>query len=679
MITRRSFLGTAGALVVAVSAPVPAGATTGGGGPLAPTVFVRVDRRGTIVATVPKPDTGQGVRTLAAVLVAEELAVGVADVTLEQAPGDTATYGPQGIANSTSARQLAQPLRTASATARCLLVAAAAAHWDVPAEECAARDGRVTHPRHRPLPYRDLVADAAALDPATVPVTLTPPQDWRLIGRTRAGRADARDIVTGRAHYGIDTRPEGGLVAVVARPPWIGALVESVEDTGALAVPGVVAVVRLDPPGAGQGGVAVVAGSTAAALRGRETLRVTWRGGTPDADSREWLADLAAALPAAPPGDLQRVYRLPLLAHAPMEPMNATAHVTADGLRVWAPHQDPGGLATQLARQLGLPEASVLVNATLAGGAFGRRIEPDPVAEAIACSRATGRPVTVRWTRVDDTRHDSYRPMSVHRLSATLDAEGVPVGRHHEVVTWPLTVLPVFNNPAIVRASGDHFPYTVPGEVSVLLRESPLRTGFWRSVYAGQFGYAEECFLSEIAGRGGHDQVDLRRRLLPADSRLRRVLDVAAARANWTRGVDAPLTRGVACHLDYGSAIAVVVTADPTRRRVVGVHAAVDVGVAVHPSGVRAQVEGGIMDAVSTVLGAQVTVRAGAVVESTFGDYAWARITDCPDIDVAIVPSTAPIGGLGELAYPPAAAAIASALAAGGDPVTGMPYGTPVG
>lgn len=679
MITRRSFIGTAGALVVSVSVPVSVPGLATADGPLAPSVFVRVDRRGRVVATVPKPDTGQGVRTLAAVLVAEELAVEVADVTLEQAPGDTATYGPQGVANSTSARQLAEPLRTASATARCLLVAAAAARWGVPAGECAARGGRVTHPRHRPLPYRELVAEAAALDPATVPVTLTPPADWRLIGRTRAGRADARDIVTGRANYGIDTAPAGGLVAVVARPPWIGALVASVDDTATLAVPGVVAVVRLDPPGAGQGGVAVIAGSTAAALRGREALRVGWQGGTPGADSREWLADLAGALPPAPPGDLQRVYRLPLLAHAPMEPMNATAHVTADGVRVWAPHQDPGGLRTQLARQLGLPEDTVRVTATLAGGAFGRRIEPDPVAEALACSRATGRPVTVRWTRDDDTRHDSYRPMSVHRLSATLDADGVPVGRHHEVVTWPLTVLPVFNNPAIVRASGDHFPYTVPGDVSVVLRPAPLRTGFWRSVYAGQFGYAEENFLSEIAARGGHDQVELRRRLLPADSRLRRVLDVAAERAGWSRGVDAPLTRGVACHLDYGSAIAVVVTADPARRRVVRVSAAVDVGVAVHPSGVIAQVEGGVLDAVSTVLGAQVTVRAGAVVESSFRDYAWARITDCPDIDVAIVPSSAPIGGLGELAYPPAAAAIASALAAGGDPVTGMPYGVPVG
>jgi isoquinoline 1-oxidoreductase beta subunit len=658
MITRRGFL--AGALVVAV--PIPA---TAGGKELAPSVFVRVDRRGRVVATVPRPDTGQGVRTMAAVLVAEELAVDVDDVTLEQAPGDTAAYGSQAVANSTSSRMLAQPLRTAAATARCLLVAAEAARWAVSADECTARDGRVRRPSYRPLPYRDLVADAAALDPATVPVTLTPPERWRLIGKTRAGRADARDIVTGRARYGAEHAPAGSLIAVVARPPWIGARPDTVDDTAARAVPGVVAVVRLDPPSAGQGGVAVVARSMHAALRGRTALAVTWTGGTPAADSRVWLDELEAALPAAPgTSGPQRIIRLPLLAHAPMEPMNATAHVTEAGLRVWAPVQDPGGLRNQLG-----PQAQVFP--TLAGGGFGRRIETDAVMEAIACSRAVGQPVSVRWTRDDDTRHDSYRPMSVHRLTATLDAAGMPTGRTHQVVTWPLTVSPPFANPLVVRASGDQFPYTVPGTVSVTLRPAPLRTGFWRAVYAGQFGYAEECFLSEIARHGGHDQVAFRRRLLSADSRLRRVLDAAAARAG-----DGAL--GVACHLDYGSAIAVIARADPAARRVLRVTAAVDVGVPVHPSGVKAQVEGAILDAVSTVLGAQITVRDGAVVQSSFRDYAWARITDCPEIEVIVVPSEAPIGGLGELAFPPAAAAIASALAVDA-PVSGMPVGVPVG
>ncbi|GAA0256957.1 xanthine dehydrogenase family protein molybdopterin-binding subunit [Saccharothrix mutabilis subsp. mutabilis] len=671
MISRRVFLHGTGLSALVVAAP---------SGDLVPNVFVRLDVRGRITATVPRPDTGQGLRTVVALLVAEELAVDPDDVVLEQAPGDVEKFGPQAVSNSTSVRQLATPIRTAAATARCLLVTAAARRWRVPVAECTAHDGAVCHPRRGRLPYRALVTAAAALDPAEVPVELTPPRRWRLLGRTPVGRVDAREHVTGRTRFGLDTRPPGGLVAVVARPPWIGAVPESVDDSATRALPGVVDVVTLTAPGQGQGGVAVLARTTHQALRGREVLRVTWRGGTPRADSRAWLADLHAALPAESPiAGVQQVYRMPLLAHAPMEPMNATAHVRPDGVTVWAPTQDPGGLRTQLARVLGVPASSVRVEATASGGAFGRRIESDPVLEAVACARRAGVPVSVLWTRDDDMRHDSYRPMSVHRVTAVVDATGRPVRRAHEVVTWPLTVVPPFANPAVIRASGDHFPYAVPGEVSVTVRPAPLRTGFWRAVYAGQFGYAEECFLSHLADRAGLDQVRLRRDLLPAGSRLRHVLDAVAQRSRWANPARPGTTRGVACHEDYGSAIAVVAVVDPSARRVLRVHAAVDVGVPLHPSGVRAQVEGCVADAVSTVLGAQVTVREGRVVQSSFGDYGWARIDQAPDVDVVLVPSDAPLGGLGELAYPPAAAAIASALATGAAPVTGMPHGAEVG
>ncbi|SMC81161.1 xanthine dehydrogenase family protein molybdopterin-binding subunit [Lentzea albidocapillata] len=675
MISRRTLLRGAGIGALVVAVPVPALAAEG----LVPNVFVRLDDAGRITATVPRPDTGQGVRTVVALMVAEELAVEAGDVALEQAHGDTERFGSQAVANSASVRQLATPIRTAAATARCLLVTAAAQRWSVPVAECTARDGFVRHPRRGKLPYRALVRAAAALDPATVPVELTPPEKWRLLGKTRGGRVDARDVVTGRTTYGIDARPPGGLVAVVARPPWIGAVPDTIDDTAARGLPGVVDVLTLTAPADGQGGVAVIARSTHQALRGRDALRITWRGGTPTADSRAWLADLHAALPAQSPIDgVQQVYSMPLLAHAPMEPMNATAYVRPDGVTIWAPTQDPGGLRTQLARQLGVPAASVRVEATAAGGAFGRRIEPDPVLEAVACSRRAGAPVQVLWTRADDMRHDSYRPMSVHRMSAEIGSDGLPIRRAHEVVTWPLTVLPLFANPALIKASGDHFPYTVPGNVSVIVRPAPLRTGFWRSVYAGQFVYAEENFLSEIGRSSGLDQVALRRSLLPAGSRLHKVLDTVADRARWTRPPAPGTSRGVACLEEYGSAIAVIAVAEPGSRRVLRVHAAVDVGVALHPSGVRAQVEGCVTDALSTVLGAQITVREGGVAESSFGDYRWARIGQTPDIDVTIVQSNAPLGGLGELAYPPAAAAIASAIA-GDTPVTSMPFGTAVG
>ncbi|WP_285634525.1 molybdopterin cofactor-binding domain-containing protein [Lentzea sp. NBRC 102530] len=675
MISRRTLLRGAGAGALMVAVPIPALAVEG----LVPNVFVRLDDAGRITATVPKPDSGQGVRTVVALMVAEELAVEVGDVTLEQAPGDSAKYGSQSVSNSTSVRQLSTPIRTAAATARCLLVTAAAQRWRVPVSECTAKDGAVRHPRRGRLPYRALVRAAAALDPATVPVTLIPQDQWRLLGKTRAGRVDARTISTGRVKYGIDSRPAGGLVAVVARPPWIGAVPDTIDDSATRAIPGVVDVITLAAPADGQGGVAVLARSTYQALKARDTLKITWRGGTPAADSRAWLADLHAALPAQSPiTGLQRTFEMPLLAHAPMEPMNATAHVRPDGATIWVPTQDPGRIQTLVAQQLGLPATAVRVEAAASGGAFGRRIETDQVQEAVACSRRVGVPVQVLWTRADDMRHDSYRPMSVHRLTAEIGQDGLPVRRAHEVVTWPLTVLPIFSNPALIKASGDHFPYAVPGEVTVTVRPAPLRTGFWRSVYSGQFAYAEENFLSEIGRRAGLDQVALRRTLLPATSRLRNVLDTVADRAGWSRPPAPGTARGVACLEEYGSAIAVIAVADPAARRVLRVHAAVDVGVALHPSGVRAQVEGCVSDALSTVLGAQITVRDGHVAESSFGDFTWARIDQSPDVDVTIVPSDAPLGGLGELAYPPAAAAISAALA-GDTPVTGMPIGTDVG
>ncbi|GGP53057.1 xanthine dehydrogenase family protein molybdopterin-binding subunit [Saccharothrix coeruleofusca] len=679
MIGRRGFLAAAGLGALSVALPVPALASPTG---LTPNVFVSVDRQGRVTATIPRPDSGQGVRTVVTMLIAEELAVPLHSVRVEQAPGDTARYGIQTVGGSTSVPQLADPMRRAAATARCLLLTAAAQRWRVPVDECTARDGVVHHRRKGKLPYSALVDDAAALDPTTVPVTLTPEDQWRVLGR-HAHRVDARDIVTGRARYGIDTAPPGTLVAVVARPPWIGARLDTVDDTAARALPDVVDVLRLDPDTGSQGGVAVIARSTAAALAARAALKCTWTGGTPTADSRAWLTDLTAALPPAPtapsPVALRATYSLPLLAHAPMEPMNATVHVRPDGATAWVPTQDPGNLRVTLARFLGVPTDTVRVEPTLTGGAFGRRFDFDYIAEAALCSRHTGAPVRVLWTRDDDTRHDSYRPMSVHRLQATTDATGLPTWRSHDIATWPLTVLPLPTDPSLVLVNGDHFSYSVPGTPTVVIKPAPLRTGFWRSVYAGHLAYAEEVFLSALATLGGWDQVELRKRLLTQQPRLLRVLDTAGEHHRRPRHGH---TLGVACHAEYGSAIAVIAEVDARadQPRVRRVTAAVDVGRALHPSGLRAQVEGCVMDAVSTVLGAQITVREGRVVESSFRDYTWARIDRAPDIDVLIVPSDAPLGGAGELAFPPAAAAIAAAIAdATGRPVTGMPSHSPVG
>ena len=677
-LNRRAFLATTGgvALVLAVTPDAAAASATpetGAAREFEPNAFVRVERDGSVEITVPRTDVGQGVRTSLAMLVAEELAVPFRVVRVRTAKADP-RYGGQLTAGSTSIRVLFTPLRQAGATGRVLLVRAAAQRWGVPDAECRAVGGRVVHPRLGALPYGLLLADAAALDPETVPVSLLPRDQWTIIGR-RQRRVDNADVVTGRARYGLDVVRPDGLVAVVARPPLIGAAPESYDDSATRAVKGVVGVEPLPS------GVAVLARNTAAALRGRERLAVTWSGGDPAASSTRWFADLAAAVPDPADGPagtpFSASFRMPILAHACMEPVNATAHVTDDAVHVWVPTQAPEFVQRQAAELTGVDVSRVSVEVPLGGGGFGRRSETDVTEEAVRLSAAVRRPVKVMWTRDDDIRHGSMRPASAHTLHAVLDERGVPLWRHHAFATWPLTVAPFFNRPEAVIASGDRFRYAVPGAVAGRVVPEPLRTGFWRSVYAGQLVVAEELFLTAIALRGGLDQVALRRDLLAGQPRLLACLTAAATAFGWGRTLRPGHGAGVACLDDYGSAVAVVAEVDCSgeQSRAVRVVVAVDVGVAVNPAGLEAQVHGGVSDAVSTVFGAQITVRDGAVVQSSFRDYAWLRIDRAPRVDVVLVPSDAGPGGAGELSYPPSAAAIAGAVHA----ATGrQPQGLPV-
>lgn len=680
-LNRRAFLATTGgvALVLTVTPEASAQVTEGGARNFEPNAFVRVGADGGVEVTVPRTELGQGVRTSLAMLVAEELAVAFRSVRVRTAEANS-RYGGQMTAGSTSIRSLFTPLRQAGATGRALFVRAAAQRWGVPDAECRAVDGRVVHPAHGALAYRTLLADAAALDPATVPATLLPSAEWKIIGRPQR-RVDNQDVLTGRARYGLDVARPDGLVAVVARPPRIGATVQSVDASAALAVPGVVRVEQLPS------GVAVLAADTAAALRGRERLVVGWAGGDPAASSARWFDGLAAAVPAPPEGPagtpFSASYRMPMLAHACMEPMNATAHVTEDGfVHVWATTQVPEFVQQQAATLTGVDVTRVTVEVPLAGGGFGRRSETDVTEEAIRLSALVRRPVKVMWSRDDDTRHGSMRPASAHTLHAVLDERGMPVWRHHASATWPLTVAPFFNRPEMILSSGDRFRYAVPGTAAVKVLPAPLRTGFWRSVYAGQYVVAEEMFLTAVALRGGLDQLAVRRELLTGQPRLLACLDAAASAFGWGRALPSGHGAGVAVLDDYGSAIAVAAEVDcsGSRPRAVRVVAAVDLGVAVNPSGVEAQVHGGVADAVSTVFGAQITVRDGAVVQSSFRDYAWLRIDRAPRVDVVHVPSGGNPGGAGELAYPPSAAALASAVhVATGQRPAGLPVSGDIG
>ncbi|HEX8865353.1 MAG TPA: molybdopterin cofactor-binding domain-containing protein, partial [Lentzea sp.] len=540
--------------------------------------FVRIDAEsGRITVTVPVPDTGQGVRTAVAMMVAEELKVPVESLVIEQAEGDPDLYGAQISANSNTMQRVHEPIRTAAATVRHLLVKAAARRWQVAESECRAADGFVRHGNER-FSYRELAAEAAALTPGEV--ELTPQDEWQVLGNPAVKRVDQAAIVTGELAYAIDQPSD--LVAVIARPPWIGATPTGFDATDVRDAE----VVQLD------NGFALLAEDTYTAIKARENLRTSWQGGFPDADSDEWLAELEAALSAGntPPGEfVEKIFVTPMLAHAPMEPPTATAEVNGDDVTLWAPTQAPDRVRKLLEEDF----ENVRVIPTRAGGAFGRKFEVDFILEAVQLARHTGKTVKVLWTRDDDLRHDSYRPLSVHRLRATVNDEGLPVWRDHAVSTWPLSaMLDMTSNPAVMKMmSGNKYPYHVEGEVHFAILPPPIRTGFWRSVYAGQLVYADEMFLSGLDMP--HNQLERRLKLL-TDPRVRKVLE-AAAEAHEGE------PQAVACHRDYGSVIAVI--AETRHGGRTKITAAVDVGTALHPSGVRQQVEGAIMDAISVARG----------------------------------------------------------------------------
>jgi len=678
--SRRAVLGAAGgALVLTVSVADEAMSMSERQASFTPNVYIELLPDGVTQLTVPRTEIGQGVRTSLAMLLAEELAVPFSTVRVRIADLDV-RYGSQMTAGSLSVRSLFDPLRRAGATARAVLIAAAARRWGVSPDSCYAVDGQVRHPQRGSLPYQSLLAEAATIDPSTVPVRLLPREQWRILGRPQR-RVDTHDVVTGALRYGMDLQIPGTLVAVVARPPTLDATVASVDDRAARAVPGVRNVVTIPS------GVAVIATDTATALRARDLLTITWNQPRLNADSRTWRQELMAAAPEPtqiPSGGevFRATYQMPMLACSPMEPSNATAHVRPDGtVEIWTGSQNPADARDRAVATTGRPSSRITVHVMPTGGGFGGKLFDRAAEEAVRLSAVTGTPVRVMWTRQDETRHCLARPASAHTMVAVLDGSGTPIWRHHGVATWPLTVMPFLNEQFILQ-DGNHFPYSVPGNVRLALCPAPLPTGFFRSVYSGQFVPAEELFLTAVAHRRGRDPLQLRLDLLrnSEQARLRRCIEEVAEAAVWRNVVGTGRGMGIGCMDNYGSRIAVIadVSVSPTDGlRVHRLFVAVDVGVVVNPLGVEAQVQGAAVDAISIAAGAQLTVRQGAIEQSSFRDYPWLRMDRMPEIQVTIVEpgESTPVGGVGELALPATLAAVGGAVhAATGVAPTGIPY-----
>ena len=691
----------------------------------APNAFLRIERDSTVVVVVPRPEMGQGSRTAVAMLVAEELDADWKQIRVEQADLEEGRYGPQYAGGSAVVRTSWLPLRRAGATARAMLVRAAADRWRVPLEQCAARDGVVTHsPTGRKASYGSLAAEASALSaPADVPVKSR--REFRIIGTPRIG-LDVPAITTGRAIFGIDVRVPGMLFASIERSPVFGGRIARIDDTAARKVPGVRAVLAIDADALPEfeenspkmpNGVAILADSTWAAMQGRRALTVQWdsRGGETESTTalRERAEQLAVGAPklvrrndghfedafAAAALKLEAVYEVPLLAHATMEPMNCTARITGTRIEIWAPTQNPQGARRAAADATGLAPNDVTVHVLRMGGGFGRRFYADFVAEAAYLSKASGRPVQVVFTREDDMRHGFYRPAGYHLMRAGLDNDG-------RIAAW---------SQHLVNASRGHFlrwspgpnqtelldpgelePFDLPASVVPNMRigytalQSRIPRGQWRAVEPSATVFVTQSMIDELAHLAKRNPLDFQLSMLePArqlpfyDShydtgRLAAVFRVAAERGDWGKPLAAGRGRGIAGSYSNGAYVAHVAEVEVAPNGDVRVHrvvTAADPGLVVNPSGARAQVEGAVIFGLSAALYQQITVENGQTVQSNFHDYRVLRMRDVPRIEVHFVDSgEGSPHGMGEGALPSIAPAVSNAIfAATGKRVRRLP------
>ena len=715
-VTRREFLrsaGTAGgALVVAFWLPGTAEAAAPADASLAPNAWLRIASDGGVTLTLDKSELGQGTHTALAVIVADELEADWSKVRVGPMPENPSAWSREmTTGGSTGVYTSFDILSKAAAAARAMLTTAAAAEWGVDPATCRAARGTVTHPpTRRRRAYGALVARAAAL-PVPADPPLKDPKDFRLIG-TRVARLEAPAKVDGSAVFGMDVKVPGMLVASVERCPVFGGSVARFNADRALALPGVRKVVSLDAiPWKGErgawgvgraAGVAVVADGSWKAMQGRRALEVEWdlgpsasldsdgihaelvrRSAGPAVVART-VGDASAALTAAA-RRLDAEYETPFLAHLAMEPMNCTADVRADTVEVWVPTQNQTRAQQVAAEVAGVPVDRVRLHTTYAGGAFGRRLESDFVAEAVALSKAAGAPVKVVWTHEDDFQHDFYRPASYNRLSAALDAAGRPVAWSHRIVAPPLDVkfAPLRNGMDDSLVTGaQELPYAIPNLlVDLVTVELPVPLGFWRSVGLTHNTWVVESFFDELAAAAGKDPFELRRSLLADKPRHLRTLELAAARAGWGSPLPAGRGRGIAL-CEWGpttcAEVAEVSVAGDGAVRVHRVVCALDCGRVVNPAGLEAQVQGWILFGLQAALYGQITLRGGRVMQASFGDYRALQLAEAPVIEVYSVSSTSPQGGIGEPPVGPIAPAVCNAIfAATGRRVRKLPIVTP--
>jgi CO/xanthine dehydrogenase Mo-binding subunit len=692
-LSRREFVaaGVAAGAGLVVGFYLPQGSSSSNKESFSPNAYLRITPDNKVTIVVARSEMGQGVRTALPMILAEELEADWKQIEIEQA-GASTLFGDQTTGGSASIRTTWDPMRKAGAAAREMLISAAALTWAVPRASCSAENGHVKHlASNRQLTYGQLATKAAML-PVPTDVPLKQGKDYKIVGQ-RLARLDTPAKVKGEAIFGIDFLMPGMKYAVLSRCPTIGGKVSTIDDAEAKKNPDVRYIGKIN-----DSSVAVVADSVWSAMEGRRVLNVTWDDGpNKDLNTAAVMASLkatatkkAASLFLA--GDptkaagrhISAEYELPFMAHAPMEPGNCTAHFQGTKCELWAPTQVPQDCRDSVAQALSLDPDQVKVNVTLIGGGFGRRLEHDYAVEAALVSKAAGVPVKVIWTRGDDMRFSTYRPASLHQLSAILDGAGYPAALTHRIISPSISGQkgqpgPNGVDPDLPDEAGP--VYGVPNySIEYVMSETPVPLGWMRSVYALQAGFALESFIDELATAAGKDPLAYRLHLLEKDqdlqyftttwhtARMRGVLQLAAQKAGWDKPLSPGHFRGIACFGCFASYMAEVVeiTMENDQPRVHRVVAAVDCGQVVNPSILEQQIQGGIVYGLGNALRAKITIEKGRVVQGNFDDYAPVRMSESPTVEVYAVPSSEAPSGIGEPSVPPLAPALCNAIFAAG-------------
>jgi isoquinoline 1-oxidoreductase beta subunit len=672
-----------------------------GGKSLSPNAWMRIAPDGTVTLALGKAEMGQGIMTGAAIALAEDLDVDPANIKVEFAGVNKIYNHPfllaQFTGGSNSTQTIHDLLRSSGATARAMLLAAAAKRWQTTPAELRTDNG-VVYFGSRKLSYGEL-ADAAASETAPEKPALKAAADFKYIGRTQR-RHDSFDKITGRAKFGLDVDVPDMLTAMVARAPVFGAQVKSFDGSEARKIAGVVEVKQIPT------GIAVLASNTWAAQRGRDLVKIDWDLGAMAGFSLDQLrADYRAQVRKPGPaarneGDVQialgkpgaRVidveFELPFLAHAPMEPLNCVVHARADGADVWTGTQNHSQDMENVATILGLKPEQVTLHEQYLGGGFGRRASTtsDFTNEAVHVARGAGRPVKTVWTREDDIRGGYYRPYSISRVRAAVDADGKPTAWYFSNVSQPVLLTSVFAAMAVQKDGRDpsssegaaDIPYEIPNiRVDSINGINGVPILWWRSVANSFNAFAVNCAVDELAALAAKDPLEFRRGMLTNKPRHLAILERAAAMAGWGKPLAEGRFQGIALHESFGTIVGQVaeVSVSGADVRVHKVYCAADCGLAINPGQVEAQMQSGIVYGLSAALWGEITFENARVQQSNFDDYRVLRISETPAIEVSIIDSGAPLGGVGEPGTPPIAPAVAGAIfAATGKRIRTLPF-----